>query len=67
MRRIGVHLPGDENNSVYRPRVSAFIQAIADLGWTEGRNVRVDLRWYGDDSNRGRARAQELVGLQLPM
>src|SRR5262249_22043330 len=34
-----------------------------DLGWTD-RNVRMDLRWYGDDNNRIRALAQELVGLQ---
>jgi hypothetical protein len=34
------------------------------LGWTEGRNVRVDLRWGGDDIDRMRALAQELVGLQ---
>jgi putative ABC transport system substrate-binding protein len=34
------------------------------LGWTDGRNVRMDLRWYGDDSNRSPALAQELVGLQ---
>jgi putative ABC transport system substrate-binding protein len=34
------------------------------LGWTEGRNVRIDLRWAGDDTNRIRALAQELVGLQ---
>ena len=63
MRRIGVHLPGDENDPVYKPRLSAFIQALAGLGWTD-RNVRIDLRWYGDDNNRIRALAQELVGLQ---
>src|SRR5258708_11313038 len=34
------------------------------MGWTEGRNVRMDLRWYGDDTNRIRALAQELVGRQ---
>jgi putative ABC transport system substrate-binding protein len=34
------------------------------LGWADGRNVRMDLRWGGDDSNRIRALAQELVGLQ---
>jgi putative ABC transport system substrate-binding protein len=34
------------------------------LGWTDGRNVRIDLRWAGDDINRIRALAQELVGLQ---
>jgi hypothetical protein len=36
----------------------------ADLGWTVGRNVRIDLRWAGDDINRIRALAHELVGLQ---
>jgi putative ABC transport system substrate-binding protein len=65
MRRIGVLMPGDENDPAMKPRVSAFIQALADLGWTDGRNVRMDLRWAGDDINRMRALAQELVGLQL--
>jgi putative ABC transport system substrate-binding protein len=64
VRRIGVLMWGDENDSVYRPRVSAFTQALADLGWAEGRNVRMDFRWAGDDINRIRALAQELVGLQ---
>jgi putative ABC transport system substrate-binding protein len=40
------------------------MQALADLGWTDGRNVRMDLRWAGGDTNRFRALAQELVGLQ---
>src|SRR5262249_7433464 len=44
--------------------VSAFIQALAGFGWTDGRNVRMDLRWAGGDMNRTRALAQELVGLQ---
>jgi hypothetical protein len=35
------------------------------LGWTDGRNVRMELRWGGADINRMRALAQELVGLQL--
>ena len=64
MRRIGVLLSGDENDPVWKPRLSAFMQALADLGWTDGRNVRIDLRWGGDDTNRIRASAQELVGLQ---
>jgi putative ABC transport system substrate-binding protein len=57
-------MPGDENDLVYKPRVSAFTQALADLGWTDGHNVRIDLRWHGDDINRLRALAHELVGLQ---
>jgi putative ABC transport system substrate-binding protein len=64
MRRIGVLIAGDENDPVMKPRVSAFIQALANLGWTDGRNVRMDLRWGGGDVNRIRALAQELVGLQ---
>jgi putative ABC transport system substrate-binding protein len=64
MRRIGILLPGDENDPVWRPRLTAFTQALADLGWTDGLNVRIDLRRYGDDINRMRALAQELVGLQ---
>jgi putative ABC transport system substrate-binding protein len=65
MRRIGVLMPGDENDLVYKPRLSAFTQALADLGWTDGHNVRIDLRWHGDDINRIRALAQELVGLNI--
>jgi putative ABC transport system substrate-binding protein len=64
VRRIGVLRPGDENDPEGKLRHSAFTQALADLGWTDGRNVRMDLRWFGDDSNRARAIAQELVGLQ---
>src|ERR671936_200605 len=64
VRRIGVLTPYDENDPVAKTRISAFTQALADLGWTDGRNVRIDHRWFGDDSNRIRALAQELVGLQ---
>ena len=55
---------GDENDPVTKTHVSAFTQALADLGWTDGRNVRIDLRWGRTDINRIRALAQELVGLQ---
>jgi putative ABC transport system substrate-binding protein len=63
VRRIGVLMPFDENDPVAKPRLPAFTRALADLGWTDGGNVRMDLRWAGDDSNRIRALAQELVGL----
>src|SRR5215475_3371408 len=62
VRRIGVLMSWDENDPVAKAYVSAFTQALADLGWNEGRNVRMDFRWYGDDTNRLRALAQELVG-----
>src|SRR3974390_1248270 len=64
VRRIGVLMPFDEIDPEGKRRYSAFTQALADLGWTDGRNARVDLRWAGDDINRIRALAQELVGLQ---
>jgi putative ABC transport system substrate-binding protein len=59
-----VLIPADENDPRAKTIVSAFLQALADLGWTDGRNARMDLRWAGDDINRIRALAQELVGLQ---
>jgi hypothetical protein len=52
------------DESVAKRTHSAFAQALADLGWTDGRNVRMDLRWGGGDINRTRALARELVGLQ---
>jgi hypothetical protein len=59
-----VLMPGDENDPAWKPRLSAFTQALAGLGWSDGRNVQIDLRWPGGDVNRMRALAQELVGLR---
>jgi putative ABC transport system substrate-binding protein len=64
VRRIGVIMSGDENDPAYKTFVSAFTRALAGLGWTDGRNVRMDVRWAGGDINRIRALAHELVGLQ---
>ena len=63
VRRIGVLMAGDDNDPLWKARLSAFTQALADLGWTDGRNLRMDLRWDGDDINRTRALAHELVDL----
>jgi putative ABC transport system substrate-binding protein len=60
VRRIGVLMGAfNENDAVGKTYVSAFTQALADLGWTDGRNVRMDLRW-----GRGSGDIKELVGLQ---
>jgi putative ABC transport system substrate-binding protein len=64
VRRIGVLMGGVENAPVSKATVSAFTQALAGLGWADGRNMRMDLRWGGGDLNQVRALAQELVGLQ---
>jgi putative ABC transport system substrate-binding protein len=64
VRRIGVLVKGDENDPLMKTSVYTFIQALAGLGWTDGRNVRIDLRWHGGDANRIPVLARELVGLQ---
>jgi putative ABC transport system substrate-binding protein len=64
MRRIGVLIGGDRNDPFWETRLSAFTQAFAELGWTDDRNVRMDLRWGGGDINRIRALARELVDLR---
>jgi putative ABC transport system substrate-binding protein len=61
VRRIGVLNPGDENAA--KPYLSAFTQALADLNWTEGRNVRIDLRWASGDINQLRALAHHRAGI----
>ena len=63
VRRIGVLTVGDETDPVRKTYLSAFTQALAGLGWTDGRNVRMDLRWGGGDINQILALAHELVAL----
>src|SRR5262249_60776742 len=60
VRRIGVLCWLDEKEA--GSDLSEFTQALAGMGWTEGRNVRMDVRWYGDDTYP-RAVAHEVVGL----
>ena len=67
VRRIGVLMPYDENDPMAKTFVSAFIQSLAGLGWTDGRNLRMDLRWHGDDINRVRALAQETAFVQADL
>jgi putative ABC transport system substrate-binding protein len=59
MRRILM-----SSDETAKSQVSALAQALADLGWTDGGNLRMDLRWTGDDISRIRALAQELVGVR---
>jgi putative ABC transport system substrate-binding protein len=63
VRRIGVLNAAEENDPEAKARISAFTQALADLGWTD-RNVGMDIRWGGGDASRMRALAHELVGLK---
>jgi putative ABC transport system substrate-binding protein len=63
MRRIGVLLPATANDAQYQARVGAFLQALALLGWTIGRNVQVDTRWATANVAEVRRHAAELVAL----
>jgi tripartite-type tricarboxylate transporter receptor subunit TctC len=63
MRRIGMLLPATAEDSEFQARVGAFQQGLALLGWTIGRNVRIDTRWAGSDAGDIRRQAAELVAL----
>jgi hypothetical protein len=52
-----------ENDPAAQARVTAFLQALQHLGWTNGRNVRIDIRWSAGDPERNRRYAAELVAL----
>jgi len=63
MRRIGVLLPATADDMVWQARLGAFLKGLALLGWTIGRDVRVDIRWGTSDAAEIRRQATELVAL----
>jgi putative tryptophan/tyrosine transport system substrate-binding protein len=63
MRRIGVLMSVAADDPEGQARVSMFVQALQQLGWSDGRNVRIDLRWGAVDADRYRKYAEELVAL----
>ena len=63
MRRIGVLLPAAADDAEFQARVGAFLQALALLGWTIGRNVRIDTRWATANAADIRRHAAELAAL----
>jgi putative ABC transport system substrate-binding protein len=64
MRRVGVLMGFEESNLEAKGFLSAFTQGLAQLGWTDGRNVRIDVRWAAGSIDRARMFAKELVDLQ---
>src|SRR5258708_11108337 len=64
MRRVGVLMPYAENDPETSPRVTALRQGLLQLGWTEGRNVRLEHRWSASDANAMRRLARELLDLR---
>jgi putative tryptophan/tyrosine transport system substrate-binding protein len=63
VRRIGVLMPQDPNDMLGRARASAFVQAMSELGWREGENLRIDWRWAGGEPALFGRYSAELVAL----
>jgi putative ABC transport system substrate-binding protein len=64
VRRVGVVTGYDKNDPEAKTYLSAFTQGLAELGWTDGRNLRMDVRWTAASIDLARMYAKELVGLQ---
>jgi putative ABC transport system substrate-binding protein len=64
MRRVGVLMGWIENEPEFRSWLAAFVTELARLGWVDGRDVRIDVRWTNNDIDRTRVFAKELVQLQ---
>jgi putative tryptophan/tyrosine transport system substrate-binding protein len=64
IRLIGMLMGLTESDPVAQSQVAAFRGALAKLGWTEGSNLRIEIRWGGADADRGRTFAKELVDLR---
>ena len=63
MRRIGVLMVNAESDPDGQVRIGAFRQGLQALGWTEGRNIRIDYRWGAGEPERARSAATDLVSL----
>jgi ABC-type uncharacterized transport system substrate-binding protein len=63
VRRIGVLMGFAENDEVWQVYLAAFRQRLQALGWTDGRNVRIDYRFTGENTERIRIAAEELVAV----
>jgi ABC transporter substrate binding protein len=63
MRRVGVLVAATSDDPEYQTRIPAFQQGLAALGWTDGRNVQVDIRWATTNADEIRRHAVELTAL----
>ena len=61
-RRIGVLMSTAADDREGQARLAAFVEGLQQLGWTDGRNVRIDTRWPVGEADRGRS-AEELVAI----
>ena len=64
VRRVGVLMNGAATEAALQSNVTLFVNALHQLGWTEGRNLRVDVRWNASDASLASTYAAQLIGLQ---
>jgi putative ABC transport system substrate-binding protein len=64
VRRVGVLMAFNENDPEAKAYLSGFAQGLAELGWTDGHNLRMDVRWGAGNVDRMRMSAKELLDLQ---
>src|SRR4051812_17293000 len=64
IRRIGILMGGESSNAQNKDGIAALMMALGDLGWIEGINMAVDVRWAEADVQRMTSLAKELVGLK---
>src|SRR5215469_336570 len=64
VRRVGALMALAETDPEGRAQLSAFTRGLAELGWIDGRTVRMDVRWAAGSIDRARTYAKELVDLQ---
>src|SRR5271168_2784179 len=62
--RVGVLMGFEESNLEAKAFLSAFTQGLAEFGWTDGRNLQIDIRWTAANVERARINAKELIDLQ---
>jgi putative tryptophan/tyrosine transport system substrate-binding protein len=67
MRRIGVLMGIAESDPARQSLVSAFSDALQELGWSNGRNIKIEPRWGAGDAEQIRKFARELVDMQLDL
>ena len=64
MRRLGILMAGAESDPQYQADVAVFREGLQKLGWVDGQNIRIEVRWAGFDAKTMRQHAKELIALQ---
>jgi putative tryptophan/tyrosine transport system substrate-binding protein len=64
IRRLGILMAGAESDPHYQADVAVFREGLQKLGWVDGQNIRIEVRWAGFDAETMRRYAKELIALQ---